>query len=97
MLAMDRPAAAVSTSRARRRTLIRSALITAVFIAPAVVVRIMGLHPDPVVALLIFGTLVAGIAGSGSLAMASYQYIQVTSSGAAHTASAASKTTPAER
>jgi hypothetical protein len=35
-------------------------------------------------------TAAAGIAGSGSLAMASYQYIQVTSSGAAHTASAAS-------
>ena len=33
---------------------------------------------------------VAGIAGSGSLAMASYQYIQVVASGAAHTASAVS-------
>ncbi len=33
---------------------------------------------------------VAGIAGSGSLAMASYQYIQVTASGAARTASGAS-------
>jgi cation:H+ antiporter len=61
MRAMDRPAAAVSkTSRARRRTLIRSALITAIFIVPAVVVRIMGLHPDPVVALLIFGAAVVG-------------------------------------
>src|SRR6202043_3837760 len=68
MLAMDRPAAAVSTSRARRRTLIRSALITAVFIAPAVVVRIMGLHPDPVVALLIFGAAV--VAASFLLAWA---------------------------
>jgi hypothetical protein len=33
---------------------------------------------------------VAGIAGSGSLAMASYQYIQVVSSGAAYTASSVS-------
>jgi cation:H+ antiporter len=61
MLAMDRRAAAVSTtSRARRRTLIRSALITAIFIVPAVVVRIVGLQPDPVVALLIFGAAVVG-------------------------------------
>jgi len=39
--------------------LARSALITAIFIAPAVVVRIVGLHPDPVAALLIFGAAVA--------------------------------------
>jgi cation:H+ antiporter len=59
MRAMDRPAAAVPrSSRARRCTLIRSALITAMFMAPAVVVRIAGLHPDPVVALLIFGAAV---------------------------------------
>jgi cation:H+ antiporter len=69
MLAMDRPAAAVSTtSRARRRTLLRSALITAMFIAPAVVVRIVGLHPDPVAALLIFGAAV--VAASFLLAWA---------------------------
>lgn len=47
MLAIDRPAAPISTaSRSRRRTLARSALLTAAFIAPAVVVRIVGLHPD---------------------------------------------------
>jgi cation:H+ antiporter len=69
MRAMDRPAAAASTTpRARRRTLIRSALITAIFIAPAVVVRIVGLHPDPVVALLIFGAAV--VAASFLLAWA---------------------------
>jgi cation:H+ antiporter len=69
VLAMDRPAAAVSTtSRARRRTLVRSALITAVFIVPAVVVRIVGLHPDPVVALLTFGGAV--VAASFLLAWA---------------------------
>ncbi len=69
MRAMDRPAAAVPTTpRARRRTLIRSALITAIFILPAVVVRIVGLHPDPVVALLIFGGAV--VASSFLLAWA---------------------------
>src|ERR1700755_993464 len=69
MRATDRPAAAVpAKARARRRTLIRSALITAIFIVPAVVVRIDGLHPDPVVALLIFGAAV--VAASFLLAWA---------------------------
>jgi cation:H+ antiporter len=59
MLATDRPIASVpAVSRSPRRTLTRSALITATFIAPAVVVRVMGLHPDPVAALLIFGAAV---------------------------------------
>ena len=59
MLAVDRAAAAVpATPRARRLTLARSALITAVFIAPAVVMRIVGLRLDPVAALLIFGAAV---------------------------------------
>jgi cation:H+ antiporter len=59
MLATDRPIASVPTAtRSPRRTLFRSALITATFIAPAVVVRVIGLHPDPVVALLIFGAAV---------------------------------------
>ena len=59
MLATDRPLAPVPTaSRSPRRTLSRSAVITAMFIAPAVVVRVVGLHPDPVVALLIFGAAV---------------------------------------
>jgi cation:H+ antiporter len=69
MLEIDRPTAPVSTaSRSRRHTLIRSALITAVFVAPAVVVRIVGLHPDPVAALLIFGAAV--VAASFLLAWA---------------------------
>jgi cation:H+ antiporter len=69
MRAMDRPAAAVPpTSRVRRGTLVRSGLITAIFIAPAVVVRIAGLHADPVVALLIFGAAV--VAASFLLAWA---------------------------
>ncbi len=56
MLATDRPAISVSTSAlAPWRTLTRSLAITAVFIVPALVVRIGGLHPDPVVALLIYG------------------------------------------
>jgi cation:H+ antiporter len=59
MLATDRAIASVPTaSRSPRRTLFRSALITALFIVPAVVIRVMGLHPDPVVALLIFGAAV---------------------------------------
>src|SRR5271157_3976456 len=69
MPATDRPAATASTiSRARRLTLTRSALITAIFIAPAVVIRIVGLHPDPVAALLIFGAAV--VAASFLLAWA---------------------------
>ncbi len=69
MLATDRPTAAVSTrSRARWRTLTRSALITTIFIAPAVVVRVLGLHVDPVAALLIFGGAV--VAASFVLAWA---------------------------
>jgi cation:H+ antiporter len=69
MLAIDGPAAPVSTaSRSRRRTLTRSALITAIFIAPATVARIVGLHPDPVAALLIFGAAV--VAASFLLAWA---------------------------
>ena len=69
MLATDRPAAEVSTAaRSRRRILARSALITAAFIAPAVVVRLLGLHPDPVAALLIFGAAV--VAASFLLAWA---------------------------
>jgi cation:H+ antiporter len=56
MLATDRPAIFVSTTaRAPWRTLTRSLVITAVFIVPAVTVRITGLHPDPVAALLIYG------------------------------------------
>src|SRR5271155_4981939 len=59
MLATDRPAGQHATaSRWQRRTLTRSALITAIFIAPAVVLRIVGWHLDPVAALLIYGAAV---------------------------------------
>jgi cation:H+ antiporter len=59
MLATERPAGPRTTaSRSRRRTLTRSALITAIFIAPAVVLRIAGPHLDPVAALLIYGAAV---------------------------------------
>ncbi len=68
MIATERPAATVTAARARRRTLIRSVLSTAVFIAPALVVRIAGLNPDPVAALLIFGAAV--VAASFLLAWA---------------------------
>jgi cation:H+ antiporter len=59
MLATDKPGAPTSTAiRAPWRVLTRSAVITAVFIVPAVVVRVAGLHADPVVALLIYGAAV---------------------------------------
>lgn len=69
MLAIDRPAAAVSTTtRWRRRTLARSGVITGAFVVPAVVVRIAGLHTGAVLALLIFGAAV--VAASFLLAWA---------------------------
>ncbi|OBA61152.1 sodium:proton exchanger [Mycobacterium sp. 1100029.7] len=59
MLATDRPTASMPTAlRSPRRTLLRSALITAIFIVPAVVVRVGGAHPDPVLALVVFGAAV---------------------------------------
>src|ERR1700733_247873 len=59
MLAIDRPFGPVPVAaRAPWRPPTRSALIIAVFIIPALVVRVVGLHLDPVVALLIFGAAV---------------------------------------
>ena len=59
MIATERPALTPATAlRARRRTLIRSALITGTFIAPALMLRLAGLHAEPVAALLIFGAAV---------------------------------------
>jgi cation:H+ antiporter len=69
MLATERPAATVpTTSHAPRFTLIRSALITGIFVAPAVVIRIAGLHLDPIAALLTYGAAV--VAASFLLAWA---------------------------
>lgn len=69
MLATERPAPAPSiTARSPGRTLTRSALCTAIFIVPAVLVRAVGLHPEPVAALLIFGAAV--VAASFLLAWA---------------------------
>jgi len=68
MIATERPAATVTAARARRRTLIRSVLSTAVFIAPASVVRIAGLNPDPGAAFLIFWAAV--VAARFTLTMA---------------------------
>jgi len=69
MLATDAPKVSSSTpSRSGRRTLTRSALITAAFIVPAIVARICGLHSDPVAALLIYGAAV--VAASFLLAWA---------------------------
>lgn len=67
MLAIDRPAV-TTTARWRRRTLTRSGLITGAFVAPAVIVRIAGLHTGAVPALLIFGAAV--VAASFLLAWA---------------------------
>ena len=59
MLTTGRPADAASkAARSPRRTLARSALITATFVAPAAVARVRGLHPEPVTTLLIFGAAV---------------------------------------
>lgn len=63
MLAPDKPAAPIRRgslgSRShRRRTLARSALVTGLFIAPAMVARIGGMQLDPVAALVIYGAAV---------------------------------------
>lgn len=68
MLAIDRPAPVATTARWRRRTLTRSGLITGAFVAPAVAVRITGVHTGAVAALLIFGAAV--VAASFLLAWA---------------------------
>jgi cation:H+ antiporter len=47
-----------STAAHPRRALIRSALITTVFIMPALVLRFVGLHPNPVLALCVYGAAV---------------------------------------
>lgn len=54
--------------RELRRRLLRSVCITALFIAPALVTRIGGLHPNPVAALVIYGAAV--VAASFILAWA---------------------------
>jgi cation:H+ antiporter len=53
---------------ALRRQLLRSVFITALFMAPALITRIGGLHPNPVVALVIYGAAV--VAASFVLAWA---------------------------
>ena len=55
-------------TRTHGRTLARSLITTALFILPALVVRVAGLHPNPVVALLIYGAAV--VAASFLLAWA---------------------------
>lgn len=51
-----------------RRPLVRSLLLAAVFVAPAVALRLTGIHPNPVVSLLTFGAAV--VAASFVLAWA---------------------------
>jgi cation:H+ antiporter len=57
-----------STRPTSRRTLVRSLLLTAAFVIPAVVLRATGMHPNPIVSLLIFGAAV--VAASFVLAWA---------------------------
>jgi cation:H+ antiporter len=69
MLAIDSPVTPVPTAaRAPWRRLTRSALLTGAFIVPALVVRVAGLHPDAIAALLIYGAAV--VAASFLLAWA---------------------------
>jgi cation:H+ antiporter len=59
MLALENSAAPAGTpSRSGRRILVCSTLITAAFIIPAIVVRVGGLHLDPIAALLVYGAAV---------------------------------------
>lgn len=52
------PTGASAPSRLATRVLIRSWLITAGFVVPALAVRLAGLHPSPVAALVIYGAAV---------------------------------------
>jgi cation:H+ antiporter len=51
-----------------KRTLFRSLLIAAIFVTPAIALRVLGLHPNPVVALCVYGAAV--VAASFLLAWA---------------------------
>lgn len=68
MITTDRAVVATTKSRPPWRILTRSALCTGAFIGPAVATRILGLHPNPLVALVIFGAAV--VAASFLLAWA---------------------------
>ncbi len=57
-----------SASPTARRPLVRSLLLAAVFVAPAVALRLSGVHPNPVVSLLAYGAAV--VAASFVLAWA---------------------------
>ncbi len=57
---MTTTAGAVTESRARSWTLFRSLAIVSVVIAPALVLRILGVHLDPVVGLIAYGAAVVG-------------------------------------
>jgi cation:H+ antiporter len=65
---MTTTAPGVVTGAVRLRTLVRSLAITATVICPAVVVRIAGVHPSPVLGLITYGAAV--IAASFLLAWA---------------------------
>ncbi len=50
----------VTESRARSWTLFRSLAIVSVVIAPALVLRVLGIHLDPVLGLIVYGAAVVG-------------------------------------
>lgn len=69
LVAISRPTVPdAAPTRSPRRTLVHSAFVTAVFILPALVARLGGLHPNPIAALVIYGGAV--IAASFLLAWA---------------------------
>src|SRR5690349_3421385 len=57
-LLADRLLTGTGSKKSMADTLLRSLLTTLLFIAPALVVRFVGLHPAPVVALVIYGAAV---------------------------------------
>jgi cation:H+ antiporter len=65
---MTATAPGVATGAARSRTLIRSLSVIAVIMCPALVVRVVGIHPSPVLGLITYG--VAVVAASFLLAWA---------------------------
>ena len=78
MPAVDHPAGRAQKSRAPWRTLTRSAVITVAFIIPALVIRITGLHPNAVVALLIYGAaVVAAIFKADAIPVAERLDVQI--------------------
>ncbi|MDH6675918.1 cation:H+ antiporter [Rhodococcus sp. LBL1] len=67
-MTVDTTTESPTRGRSNRETLIRSLILTAALILPALIVRFAGLHPNPVLALVIYGAAV--VAASFLLAWA---------------------------